>query len=323
MKNRPSCWIVTEGFAGMENQCLGLAEALGLTGQMKRIHRPRSALTYLPPRFWPNPIVSHSRELVPPWPEIVISSGRGSVAAALAICRRGRGSTFSVHIQTPYVHPHRFDLVIIPEHDGLRGENVVVTKTALHRVTKRSLDEAERLFKARMSRLPRPLIAVLVGGPTKKLECSSETMRRLASQLKVAAGRCGGALAVTTSRRTGKQNEIALRQGLVATPQFFWNGKGENPYLGILALADAIVVTSDSVSMVSEACATGKPVHIFSLGKEPKKLRRFHKSLMDSGVTRPFSGVIEHWSYDPPNDTERVAAIVREYLSQALFLHQP
>ncbi len=84
--------------------------------------------------------------------------------------------------------------------------------------------------------------------------------------------------------------------------------------MGILALANAIVVTSDSVSMVSEACATGKPVHVFSLGKEPKKLRRFHKLLMDAGITRPFSSVIQHWSYELPNDTERVAAIVRDRL---------
>ncbi len=298
----------------MENQCLGLAEALGLAGEVKRVRRPQSALRYLSPRFWPNPIVAHSAELAPPWPDILISSGRGSVAAALAIRRSARGSTFAIHIQTPYVHPRRFDLVIIPEHDSLRAENVVVTKTALHRVTKRSLEAAERVFKERMSHLPRPLIAVLVGGPTKTLECSPETMRRLAGQLTMAAGGCGGALAVTTSRRTGEQNAMALRQGLAGTPQFFWDGKGENPYLGILALADAIVVTSDSVSMVSEACATGKPVHVFSLGKEPKKLRRFHKLLMDAGITRPFSSVIQHWSYELPNDTERVAAIVRDRL---------
>jgi mitochondrial fission protein ELM1 len=315
MKTRPSCWVVTEGFAGMESQCLGLAEALGLTSEMKCVRRPRSPLKYLSPRFWPNPLVTYSGELAPPWPEILISSGRGSVAAALAIRRCGQGSTFAVHIQTPYVDPHRFDLVIIPEHDGLRGDNVVVTKTALNRVTKRSLDEAGRVFKERMSHLPRPLIAVLVGGPSKNLECSPETMRRLADQLMMAASRCGGSLAVTTSRRTGAQNEMALRQGLEGIPQFFWDGKGENPYLGILALADAIVVTSDSVSMVSEACATGKPVHVFSLGEEPKKLRRFHKPLRDSGITRPFSGVIEQWSYEPPNDTERAAAIVRKLMS--------
>jgi mitochondrial fission protein ELM1 len=311
----PTCWIVTEGFAGMENQCLGLAEAIGVTSKIKRVQRPRSPLRYLSPRFWPNPLVTHSGELAPPWPEILISSGRGSVAAALAIRRCGGGSTFAVHIQTPYVDPLRFDLVVIPEHDGLRGENIVVTRTALHRVTKRSLKEAEKVFKERMSHLPRPLIAVLVGGPTKDLECSSVTMRRLADQVVTAASRCGGALAVTASRRTGAQNEMALRQGLEGAPQFFWDGKGDNPYLGILALADAIVVTSDSVSMVSEACATGKPVHVFSFGEEPKKLRRFHKSLMDSGITRPFSGVIEQWSYEPPNDTQRVAAVVREFMS--------
>ena len=212
--------------------------------------------------------------------------------------------------------PDRFDLVIIPEHDSLRGANVVPAKTALHRVTRPALDEAERTFRERLTHLRSPLIAVLVGGPTRNIEFSPKAMRRLADQLVVAVSRCSGSLAVTASRRTGAQNEMALREGLLGVSQFFWDGQGQNPYLGILALADAIVVTSDSVSMVSEACATGKPVHVFSLGGEPKKLRQFHSALMDCGITRPFFGLIEQWSYEPLNETERVAAIVRECLDQ-------
>lgn len=90
----------------------------------------------------------------------------------------------------------------------------------------------------------------------------------------------------------------------------------ENPYFGLLALADAIIVTSDSVSMVSEACATGKPVHVFNMGEWHKKLRQFHKTLMDDGITRPFAGRVEQWSYDPPNETEKIATIVRDRLYQ-------
>ncbi len=117
---------------------------------------------------------------------------------------------------------------------------------------------------------------------------------------------------MTISRRTGDANAHRLRERLGTVPLFFWDGREENPYLGLMALADAIVVTSDSVSMVSEACATGRPVHVFNVGHGHEKLRRFHQVLMDDGMTRPFAGRIEHWRYDPPNETARIAKIVSD-----------
>jgi len=311
------CWVVTEGFAGMENQCVGLAEAVGLRCEIKRVRRPRMLLKYLPPNLWPNPLKSAVQgNLAPPWPDVLISSGRGSVAAALAIRHASGGKTFTVHIQTPYVAPSRFDLVVVPQHDSLRGDNVLVTRTALHGVTKEKLEEAARRFNGRLSHLPRPLIAVLVGGSNRHQRYSFQIMHRMADQLIAAARECGGSLAVTTSRRTGEENEKILRERLRAVPLFFWDGAEENPYLGLLAIADVVVVTSDSRSMVSEACATGKPVHVFSIGDENKKFRQFHRALMDDGITRPFAGKIEWWVYDPPNETEKVGTSVRDRLQQ-------
>ena len=312
-----TCWSITEGFAGMENQCVGLSEALGLTCELKRVQRPLTPTCLLPPRFWPNPLSTISVGPRERWPDVVISSGRGSVAAALAIRRANSPRTFNIHIQSPYVHPSSFDIVVIPQHDNLRGSNVLVTKTALHRVTEARLSEAAEKFAGRLSHLPRPLIAVLVGGSNKTQECSSGVIRRLSELLLSAARQCGGSLAVTTSRRTGSENEEALREHLQAVPLFFWNGMDENPYFGLLALADAIVVTSDSVSMVSEACATGKPVHVFGLGQAHKKLHKFHRALLDAGLTRPFDGRLEQWSYDPPRETQKVAEIVRERIMRS------
>ena len=183
-------------------------------------------------------------------------------------------------------------------------------------MTKEKLEEAARRFNGRLSNLPRPLIAVLVGGSNRHQRYSFQIMHRMADQLIAAASQCGGSLAVTTSRRTGAENERILRERLQAVPLFFWDGAEENPYLGLLAIADAVVVTSDSRSMVSEACATGKPVHVFSVGDEDKKFRRFHMALMDDGITRPFAGKIEWWVYDPPNETEKIGTSVRDRLQQ-------
>src|SRR6185312_1778631 len=316
--NKPlTCWALTEGFAGMENQCLGLAEALGLHCHLKRVQRPRPPINFLPPRFWPTSLSTISSECEA-WPDVLISSGRGSVAPALAVRRANGGRTFTVHIQTPYVSPSEFDLVVIPQHDTLRGENVLVTQTALHRVTRERLAQAAEQFEHLFLDLPRPLIAVLVGGSNKRQNCSPEVMHHMADLLIAAACECGGALAITTSRRTGEKNEKILRECLQSVPLFFWDRIEDNPYMGLLALADAIVVTSDSVSMVSEACATGKPVHVFSIGGGYKKLKEFHRALQNGGVTRPFTGTIERWSYEPIRETERIAKIVREHLNRAL-----
>jgi mitochondrial fission protein ELM1 len=316
MPQDPICWALTEGFAGMENQCLGLAEAVGIRCEVKHVRRPRAPLTYLSPRFWPNPLArtTNGIPLAPPWPDLLISSGRGSVAAALAIRKASRNRTFAVHVQRPYARPSRFDLVVVPLHDSLRGDNVLVARTALHRITSEKLRVAAQRFKPALSHLPRPLIAVLVGGSNKHQRFSADTMRRLARDLVLAVEECRGSLAVTPSRRTGEENERILRERLNSVPAFFWDGTGENPYLGLLALADAIVVTSDSVSMVSEASATAKPIHIFAIGDGGRKLRRFHKALVDDGVTRSFTATIQSWSYHPPDETGRIAALVRERL---------
>jgi mitochondrial fission protein ELM1 len=299
----------------MESQCVGLAEAVGLRCEKRRLKRPSAPLSHLPPRFWPRPLKSaEDGMLSPPWPDVVISSGRGSVAAALAVRKASGGKIFSVHIQTPYVPSSRFDLVVIPRHDSLRGENILVTRTALHGVTKAKLAEAADVFRTSLAHLPRPLTAVLVGGSNKAQDCTPHVIHRMADQLIDAVHASGGSLAVTPSRRTGKENAKILKERLAEVPLFFWEGTGDNPYVGLLALADAIVVTSDSVSMVSEACSTGKPVHIFSFGNEQEKLRQFHQGLMDAGVTRSFASRIETWHYDPPNDTERIANVVRERL---------
>jgi mitochondrial fission protein ELM1 len=126
--------------------------------------------------------------------------------------------------------------------------------------------------------------------------------------------RSGAGLAITVSRRTSPAATVALRERLRALPAVLWDGSGANPYFGYLGLADALVVTCDSVSMTSEAASTGKPVYVFDLPGRSRKFEAFHESLRARGVTRRFAGTLETWSYDPPRDTERVAAEVRRRL---------
>lgn len=312
-----ACWVVTPGHAGMENQAIGLAEAIGLPYSVKRVH-PRPPWIWLPVSAWPSPLRAldaASDRLDPPWPELLIAAGRRSIPYALHVRRASRGSTFTVYVQDPRIGPQRFDLVAAPRHDGIAGDNVVATMGALHLVTARRLaDEAARVAPS-LASLPRPRVAVLIGGGNSCYHMTRDQVRALAASLKIMAVRDGVGLMVTPSRRTGAEYVAVLNTELADAPAVVWDFHGDNPYFGYLGLADAVVVTCDSVSMVSEACATGKPVLVAELDGGNRKFRAFHASLRQAGYTRPFRGELERWTTRPLDDTERVAAEVRRRMS--------
>jgi len=196
---------------------------------------------------------------------------------------------------------------VVPRHDHLRGDNVMVTTGALHRVTPAVIAAAAARLGPTFAALKRPLVAVLVGGDNGAYRMDAAAATRLGAQLATLAD-SGAGLLVTPSRRTGAANEVILRQALAGHSAFIWDGSGENPYFALLGLADAIVATPDSVSMVSEACSTGKPVYIAELPGGSRKFDDFHRGLREDGLTRRFDGRLERWSYPPLDDTARVAA---------------
>jgi len=316
MNSPPRNWILTDGKQGMESQCLGLMEALGIVPEIIRI-APRFPWSILPPQLWLAPLSAPGPDgdrLTPPWPDLLISTGRQTVAPALAIKRLGKGRTIAVQIQNPTIHADRFDLVIAPAHDGLSGTNVVSTMGALHRVTKERLEAEAALFADRYARLPRPLVAVLLGGDNRQFRMSDASAGRLGSLLANAARQHGAGLAITASRRTSPSSLNRIRQSLQGCASDIWAGTGDNPYFGMLGLADFIVVTGDSVNMVSEACATGKPVYVFQLEGGSRKFSRFHAAFEEQGITRPFAGQLETWHYSPPDDVAKAAAAVRKLI---------
>ncbi len=307
---------MSDGKAGMEVQCIGLAEALGFEPEVKRIQVTRP-WRWLAPRLIPNPLgaIDPKRDsLEPPWPDLLISSGRQAVAPALAVRKASAGGTFAVHIQNPAVDPARFDVVVAPRHDRLRAPNVIVTTGGLNRVTERRLAAAAARYGPRFAALPRPLVAVILGGDSKVYRFTREIARRLGEGLARLSRRERVGLLVTASRRTDAKVMAIVRKALAERPAEIWDGEGENPYFGFLALADAFVVTGDSVNMVCEAATTGKPVHIVELAGGSAKFRRFHEALSEAGVTRPFAGALERWSYPALRDTERAAAEIRRRL---------
>jgi mitochondrial fission protein ELM1 len=180
----------------------------------------------------------------------------------------------------------------------------------VHRVTAARL-EAERRHFPTLADLPRPIVAVLIGGANKAYRLTLERLTEIAEALAALLSENGGSLLLTPSRRTGERGTAMLRARLGRFPGVIWDGNGDNPYFAYLALADALLVTADSVSMISEAAATGKPVHILDLDGGNAKFSRFHAAMRAAGITRPFSGRIESWSYPIQDDTARAGAALR------------
>ena len=173
----------------------------------------------------------------------------------------------------------------------------------MHRITQETLAKGAAQWGPVYAHLPTPRIAVLIGGPNGAYRMGPHDAEQLGQHLAMLCRNNGAGLMVTSSFRTGPENTAIIRKALQGLPAVIWDGAGENPYFGLLGLADAIVVTPDSVNMVSEAATTGKPVYVAPLPGGSRKFDDFHNGLLKDGVTRLFEGTLDHWAYDPLNDT--------------------
>ncbi len=310
------CWIITEGIAGTENQCRGVAEALGVTPVIKRIalRQPWKTLTPIIGGETEWTFLPISDKLHAPWPDLVIASGRKAIAAARYIKRVSKGRTFTVFLQDPRVSPSQFDLVAVPAHDRLRGPNVIVTAAAPNRITPELLETAREEFADPFGDFPSPRVAVLIGGNSQAYKMTEATTQKLAAQLHDLCTNSDASVFITTSRRTGKANEDIIDEVLGDTDAWVWDHESDNPYFGFLAWADYILVTADSVSMLSEAASTGKPVYMIPLEGGAPRITKFHESMIERGIIRVFDGILESWDYTPLNDAALVAAEIKKRL---------
>lgn len=317
-------WALTDDRPGNNVQVLGVAEALNWPVDEK-------AIRYTAWARLPNVIrgatlaglTDASREaLTGPWPDVVIAAGRRSAPVARWIKRQSQGRTKLVQIMFPgRAGAQDFDVIAVPDHDAKRGvakwKNVVSITGAPNLITSDLLKKESDLWRDRFGSLPRPYIAVVVGGATRRRAFSQVRAFDLGLQVAALAKSTGGSVLLTTSRRTGRGAEAALTQ-VVPEPRalFLWGEEGENPYLGFLAIADAIVVTGDSVTMCAEACATETPVYIYAPPHSMSaKHERLHQRLYDLGYARPLGETLETWSHPPLNPSHDIAEAVRRVIA--------
>lgn len=258
------------GKAGDNTQVLALAEALGWPFETKTItYRSYELVTNLLLGGNLAGIVKRdSSPLTPPWPDLVISAGRRNEPVARWIQGRAGKPVRLVHFGRPWASPRCFDLIITTPQYGIPDDDNVLRNTLpLHRVTREQLDQAARHWSSRLGHLQPPYVAVLAGGHSGGFSFTAEKARSFMSRAGDLAKAMHGSLLVTTSARTPAAAVAAMKSAIDLPAYFFeWPGAGaDNPYLGYLALADAFVITGDSISMLTEACATGKPVYISSV----------------------------------------------------------
>jgi mitochondrial fission protein ELM1 len=304
----PTSWILAEPFVGLHAQMYGLADAAGLTPELRTL-QARWPWRHIAPEAWIAPLRALKPGIIgPPWPDLLLGGG-GKAGPVLAALGRQPGQTMRrVMVQHPRMDIRRFDLILAVRHDGLTGPNVLVTRTALHRATPARLAEAAATWAPRFAHLPRPLVAVLVGGSNGRFRLDAAVAEGLAAQFAamMRADRVG--LALTPSRRTDPAARKVFADRLAPLGAEVWDMSGENPYYGMLALADAIVVTSDSVSMISEAVATAAPVLVADLPGRSRRIGFFTRALIDEGRVRPYQGRLEQWPVVPVDDTAAAAA---------------
>jgi len=275
----PSAWAISDGAAGNERQVLALTAALGLDPAIKRIHL-RQPWRWLAPRLLTGARFAFAPAPAPPWPDIAIGCGRQAALLTRTLRELSGGTTFTVQILDPRIDPAQFDLVVAPRHDGLRGANVIETLGALNPVDADWLEHARVEFST-LQQLPAPRTAVLVGGPRRDLDLDAAWLEDFVARLAALLQSDGGSLMITFSRRTPAAWRERLRGAFHNGCVHFWSGAvdGTNPYPGYLAHAVRIVVTPDSVNMLSEACATGVPVLTCLPALARGKIAAFHAAL--------------------------------------------
>lgn len=292
-------WAILDDKTGHQNQVLGVVDALGLPCEVKQIaYDDKAALpNIIRGKSLKGVDLEKSDKMREPWPDVVIAAGRRTAPIARYIKKQSGGKTLHVQLMWPGLPVNGIDLIALPEHDWVMwwpfttNRHLLRTIGAPHRTTKDTLEQQKMMWAKSLEHLPTPRLSVMIGGNTGRTEMSAIHARELGSWLRDIARDTKAALLVSTSRRTPRQVIQVLKEHVADTPHYFHDWQEDtrkNPYYAFLAMADATIVTGDSISMCSEAAAAGCPVYIFAPeGLAPDKHKRLHQSLYDAGYAAP------------------------------------
>lgn len=295
--------ILSCGKAGHDANSLGIAAALGLSPRIHRI-APRRLYSLAAPYGPADP-----RDVVDAdWPQLVIASGRETAPVLRAYGARNRAA-FTLYLQDPRAWRSAYDMIWTPAHDSAQGPNIVKTLLSPHPLRPHALAQARAHPDPRIAALDAPRLALMIGGPSKAHRFEERDAQALIAIARQGAAQ-GFSIMATPSRRTPPDLMRRLAEALADLPsarRFLWDGAGDNPYLSMLANAQAILVTADSVNMVGEAAATGAPTHVYEPSGGAPKITRFLEGVIAAGLARRYAGAFESWASAPSDPTDEIA----------------
>jgi mitochondrial fission protein ELM1 len=298
----------------MISQVEGMAKALNVEFSHK-IVRLSFPWNMLPPKLTPissiilkdKSYLSNNENI-----DLIISCGRKSVVPSILFKKKNK-KIFTIHIQNPKVNFKNFDAIIAPEHDKLKGENIYSSKGAIHYITLSEIKDAQNYLKSKVS--DKKIVSLILGGPNKYYSFNNEELLKIFNEIKLKFISKGYQVIVIRSMRTSDTSiEFALKElgeyGHVVT------SVDKQAYLSALALANNIIVTCDSTSMISESATSGKPIYVAHMKtkKNNYRFKRFFKLFKDLGITRDLGEAVESWTYNQINETERIANIINSKL---------
>ncbi len=327
--NSLQLWIVTDGRAGNEKPCQALAAALVRHLAPTLIQTTEFRLTLRQP--W-DLVVPHFLQggrraiegplrdaLNGPLPDLVISCGRRATLASVTIKRLSASRAFTCHLLNPRIDPALFDAVICPEHDQLQGSNVLTLLGSPNLIDNDWLQNQRLRYAAQFGPLAGPRLAVLIGASNRAYQIERAQLERLAMAASDWQQTNGGSVMVTTSRRTPPAL-VELTKQRFADASIVWTGDGDNPYPGMLAWADAFMVTPDSTNMCSEAAACGKPLMIDLPDADDSKFAHFHQTLRQRGHALPLAPPWQLEPMPPLRETDSIAVSLANKLATSGLL---
>ena len=305
--------LLTQGMHGMVSQTEGLAKALKLNFKHKKI-KLKPLWNLIPPKFTPISENLLTEKFICDC-KIVISCGRKSVIPSVALKKRFGNEIFNIHIQNPKVSFKHFDLIISPDHDNIKGDNVLTTQGSIHYLTKKEISENSKYLK--LNKEKKKIVSFVIGGPNKYYNYSEEQIHFMFNKIKNLFTPDKFKIVIIPSYRTPERvikkafNTFGFNHHVIKQID-------KKAYLGSLAIADFIIVTCDSTSMISEAAVTGKPVYAAMMKpiKSIKRFSRFFNQFKDLGIIKELTDNIDSWSYDKLDEVNRIAPLIKEKMKQ-------
>ena len=302
--------ILTQGMHGMISQAEGLAKALDLDYRHQTI-KLKKFWNYVPPRFTP---VSENilSEKFSCDAKVIISCGRKSVIPSIVLKKKFGKDILNIHIQDPKVKLSNFDFIVAPEHDSLKGENVLTSKGAIHYLTNDELDVNKNYLKSRINS-QKKIVTLIIGGPTKYYNYNNKVIDNIFSKIKENFLDNSYQLIVVPSMRT-PQNIIDKAKNYFNEDQIIIPNVDKKAYLCSLKNADHIIVTCDSTSMISEASITGKPIYVAQMPtiKSNKRFKNFFNLFASLNIIKELGSPVENWTYNKLNETSKIADQIKK-----------